>query len=261
MRAKNMKYLKNNLPSIATMRYGILLLLCTATTSLSAQENPEMLDVYKISFDPTAKSGRNKTLGASMTVCYHPDYLHATQTNSDGKKTSWLIRHPKKMLLQIDGKQGLPLNYATQLKTNVYLPGETIDSAANTKKPADAGDWDNENEYNGPGIGHISFTEDTLTVAGYVCQKAVIAYKFPGQCKVGEILKTTVWYSPQLPPFYLPPFTFLQKIPGAALMICMEDSGGATACYIASSVAKEKKPVSFFKPANDIQIMYPPKLH
>jgi hypothetical protein len=74
------------------------------------------------------------------------------------------------------------------------------------------------------------------------------------------IRKIEIWYCPELPPYYLPPFSFLQKIPGAALMISMQDTGGRTEYLRATRITKQQKDISFFKPSKDIRILYPPKL-
>ncbi|MGN7824076.1 hypothetical protein ACTJJB_28395 [Chitinophaga sp. 22536] len=255
-------YPKKNFPKFSTARYCIVACFIMASHLLQAQDASDTLEVYRIIFAATGKPASSKTPSPSMTVCYHPDYLSATQTYANRKATSWLIWHHKKMLLQIDGKQGLPLNYRMQLKTNVYLPEETIDSTATpeTNNSADNGDWDNANEYNGPGYGKIDFTADTMTIVGYGCRKAVINYYYPPQCTNGLISSVTVWYTPDLPGFYLPPFTYLQKIPGAMLMICVTTADGATDGYKAADIVKEQKPVSFFRPAKDIQVLYPPRL-
>ncbi|MET4081733.1 GLPGLI family protein [Pedobacter sp. UYP30] len=56
-------------------------------------------------------------------------------------------------------------------------------------------------------------SEDTATVAGYFCKKAVFSMDdYPAQ-------EITVWYSPQLPPMYWGKYTYLQKLPGCALSI------------------------------------------
>ncbi|NML40071.1 hypothetical protein HHL17_22920 [Chitinophaga sp. G-6-1-13] len=253
-------YPKKNAPKFTAVRYSILICLLMATHLLRAQDTSDTLDVCKIVFAATGKPANSKMPPASMTVYYHPDYLYATQTHANRKETSWLIWHHKRMLLQIDGKQGLPLNYGMQLKTNVYLPEETIDTANNIEKTGSDGDWDNENEYNGPGYGKISFAEDTMTITGHLCKKAVINYSYPPQCTTGLIRRITIWYSPDLPQFYLPPFTHLQKIPGAALMICITTADGSKDCYKATDIVHEQKTISFFRPSKDIRILYPPRL-
>lgn len=238
----------------------MLFCLILVTQVLWAQESADTLEVRKITFVSTEKSAGGKKPSAGMTVYYHPDYLYATQTQSDGAATSWLLWHQAGRLLKIDGQQGLPLNYQLQLKTNVYLPGEAIDTTAAIEKGDSDGDWDNANEYNGPGYGNISFTNDTMRIAGYRCQKAVINYVYPPQCADGLIRSITIWYNAELPPFYLPPFTCLQKIPGAALMMVIETLDGETAGYKATAIEKEQKTISFFRPSKDIRILYPPKL-
>ncbi|SKA37053.1 hypothetical protein SAMN04488128_104214 [Chitinophaga eiseniae] len=241
------------------IRYGIVLYLCMAAHLSRAQLPPDSLQAYKITLTSSEKTAGSKTPTPSLTVIYSADYLRATQNRGDGQATTWLIWHERRMLLQIDGQQGLPLSYDIQLKTNVYLPGEKIDSTATTAIKR-SGEWDNPNEYNGPGIGRISFAADTLTIAGYATSKAVIYYTYPPSCTDGLIRKTTIWYSRELPPFCLPPFTCLQKIPGAALMICIETTDGAKVCYQATEVILQQLPASFFRPSKDIRIFYPPKL-
>jgi len=243
-----------------TTRLGFLLSLCFLSFSLHAREPGEKLDVYRIAFSATGKVPTGKRQRPAMEVYYHPGYLYATQTGSDQAQTSWLIWHKAEKLLKIEGKQGLPLNYTRQLKTNVYLPGEAIDSvqnaAANTNN---TGDWDNENEYNAPGYGTLALTEDTATIRGYLCRKAVIQYHFDAQDSEGLIRGITIWYSPGLPPFFLPPFSFLQKIPGAALSIAIEDFNRKTVTLRAYSIVKQQKDITFFSPSKDLYILYPPK--
>ncbi|MBC9909348.1 hypothetical protein [Chitinophaga varians] len=253
-------YSKTSSSKIAAVRYSMLLCFVMATHLLRAQESPDTLEVRKITFTSTEKTAAGKKPSAGMTVYYHPDYLYATQTQSDGSATSWLLWHHAGRLLKIEGQQGLPLNYGLQLKTNVYLPGEAIDSSTTTEKAGNDGDWDNANEYNGPGYGKINFTNDTTTIAGYPCKKAVIHYVYPPQCADGLIRSITIWYNAELPPFFLPPFTCLQKIPGAALMMMVETFDGATDGYKATAVEKQQKTISFFRPSKDIRILYPPKL-
>lgn len=231
--------------------------LCLFTYVVQAQEGAAPLDVYKIEF---AASGK-KQLAAMVAYC-HPEYLYATQTGDDRKKTSWLVWYQAEKLLKIDGKQGLPLDYRKQLKTNVYLTGAPIDTAIDNQLADNesSGKWDNENEYNMPGYGTLTFTKNTAAIYGYLCQKAIIQYHLDAQCKVGMIRKIEIWYCPELPPYYLPPFSFLQKIPGAALMISMQDTGGRTEYLRATRITKQQKDISFFKPSKDIRILYPPKL-
>ncbi|QJB38453.1 hypothetical protein HF324_11475 [Chitinophaga oryzae] len=250
--------MKNNRPKTTVIKYSIFFFLCLAVRLSRAQAVSDSLLVNKIIFASSEAAKDASKTAPALTVTYSPEYLLATQNNGDGNATSWLIWHERQMLLQINDRQGLPMSYDIQLKTNVFLPGEAIDTAANiTRHP---GEWDNVNEYNGPGTGRISFTTDTLTIAGYATGKAVINYSYPPACTDGLIRSTTIWYSRELPPFFLPSFTFLQKIPGAALMICIETTDGEKAYYKATEVTKQQQPVSFFRPSKDIRILYPPTL-
>lgn len=253
-------YTKNSLKATA-IRYCMFVCLYLAPHVARAQGATDSLEVYKITFTSTEKPVSSQKPVPSMTVTYNPEFLSATQSFEDGNKTSWLIWHEKRKILQIDGQQGLPLNYERQLKTNVYLPGESTDSTTRAAAVVRRGEWDNENEYNGPGTGKINLTEDTLTIAGYPTHKAEINYTYPPACKDGLISRITVWYSPGLPPFFLPPFTCLQKIPGAALMISIETADGAKTSYKATDVTQQLQPVSFFRPSKDIGILYPPELN
>lgn len=253
-------YKKNTPPKSAAIRYCALLCLCLSAHLSWAQDITDSLQTHKITFVSSEAAAHAPNATPALAVTYSPAYLLATQNAGDGTSTSWLIWHERRMLLQIEGQQGLPMSYDIQLKTNVYLPGETIDTATAAASPKHSGEWDNPNEYNGPGIGRISFTADTLTIAGYATSKAVIHYTYPPACTDGLIRRTTIWYSRELPPFCLPPFTCLQKIPGAALMICVETTDGGKAYYKATEVTRQQQPVSFFRPSKDVRILYPPKL-
>ena len=237
--------------------FSLLLSFCFFSYAVWAQEGATPLDVYKIEFTTSSK----KQASAMVAYC-HPEYLYATQTDDDKKKTSWLVWYHAEKLLKIEDQQGLPLNYKKQLKTNVYLSGAPIDTTIDNQLTGNDsyGEWDNENEYNMPGYGVLTFTRNTSAINGYLCQKAIIQYHLDAQCKGGVIRKTEIWYCPELPPYYLPPFSFLQKIPGAALMISMQDTGGKTEYLKARRITKQQKITSFFKPSKDIRIMYPPKL-
>lgn len=249
--------MKNSFPRFLVPQYYILLCLVITAHTLQAQDNDEKLDVYKIEFTSTGIAAEGNKSAPSMLVFCHPDYLNATETGAGLEKTSWLVWYKKKKLLKIDGKRGLPLNYNMQLKTNVHLPGEAIDS---TGEENGTGDWDNENEYNTPGEGVVSLTKDTMTIKGFLCRKATIQYHFDAQCTDGLIHWIEIWYSPDLPQFYLPPFAFLQKIPGAALMITLDDGNETKVGYKADRITKQQENISFFRPSEDIRILYPPKL-
>lgn len=236
--------------------------VCAATHTVQAQQSTDTLDVCRIEFGSSESPATNKKQKASMVAYCHREHLFATQTAYDQKKTSWLVWYEAERLMKIEDKQGIPLNYRKQLRNNVYLEGTPIDTAidnqlANTHSNSD---WDNENEYLIPGYGVLTPTEDTITIEGYSCRKAVIQYHQDAGCKEGMIHRVEIWYTLDLPRYYLPPFSFLQNIPGAMLMIAMQDTDGGTTYLRATSIIKERKDISFFKPSKDIQILYPPRL-
>lgn len=237
--------------------------VCAATHTVQAQQSTDTLDVCKIEFSSSESPVINKKQKASMVAYCHPDYLFATQTGYDRKKISWLVWYEAERLMKIEDKQGMPLNYRKQLKNNVYLEGAPVDTAMDNQlaRSHRKGAWDNENEYLIPGYGVLSPAEDTITIEGYPCRKAVIQYHQDAGCKEGTIRRVEIWYTMDLPPYYLPPFAFLQNIPGAMLMIAMQDTEGKTTYLRATSITKQQKDISFFKPPKDIQIMYPPMLN
>ncbi|MBC9932278.1 hypothetical protein [Chitinophaga qingshengii] len=229
--------------------------------TLHAQENTSTVDICKIEFAAaielmsSAKVVPAPKPPVAMAVYYNPDYLYGMLVQDDGKERSWLIWHHRKMLLQIDDKLGLPLNYGKQLKTNVYLPGE---AKADTATYSTVADWDNESEYDSPGKGTLTLTEDTTTIQGYMCRKAIIQYHADSLGKAGPVRSVEIWYCPDLPAFVIPPYSFLQKIPGAALAIMTESTYGKKTFLQASSITQQQEDITFFRPAEDIQIMYPP---
>lgn len=236
----------------------ILSAVCTATHTVQAQQTTDTLDVCKIVFGNPAI---NKEQNPSMVAYCHPEYLFATQTAFDQKQTSWLVWYGAERLMKIEDKQGIPLNYRKQLKNNVYLEDAPIDTAIDNQQANSPGHgaWDNENEYLMPGYGVLTPTDDTTTIESYLCRKAVIQYHLDAGCKVGMIRRIEIWYTMDLPRYYLPPFPFLQKIPGAMLMVAIQDTGGETTCLRATSITKERKDISFFRPSKDLHILYPPK--
>lgn len=199
------------------------------------------IDVTDTSYTSEASRRNNKIDWKPLLVYAHPEYLYAEDILSNKEKTIWQIKYKNKSLMQLQGKTALPMNFDGFLNTDVYTADEEIKDKTS-------------------GYGRLIFSNDTMTVAGYLCKQAVIRYWTKEgwvDTKEGE---TSIWYCPQLPRFYLPGYDYLQKIPGMALLILDDLAYGERKGIEAKAVVKLKKTVSFFDVPKGTFVMYPPSI-
>lgn len=232
--------------------YAALFTILSCPAGAQTPKASVRLDIYRISFEAyrgyiadepvrplpkPAGKGRN----APLVIYAHPDYVLAREQKPGAEQTAWIIQYQEPSVMEIHGKMALPMNPGIQLATNVYAADEPVaDSAVD--------------------YGVVSLLPDTMRIAGYLCKKAVIRYTpapIPGNDEHRDV---EIWYTPDLPVFYLPPFSYLQKIPGAALCIATERGNGLKDGYIATKTGRQQVPRSFFDVPEGVQIMYPPKL-
>lgn len=227
------------------------------TNGNAQTKNNQLLDAYKVDFgfyikatdtnNPSevpmhVEQERMEKAGWKPLVVYaHPEYLYAEDILPNGDETIWQIKYKIKRLMELRGKMALPMNFDELMKTNVYLTDEGFPER-----------WKKH--------GGTTLTNDTITVAGHLCKRAVINYT-PDAVRPGDTkLETTVWYCPELPRFYLPSFEYLQKIPGMALLVYSDRGHGEIKGIVAKNVVKLKKPASFYQLPKGTFIMYPPEI-
>lgn len=226
-------------------------MLLAIPVNINAQAKDTLLDVYRIimAHDAQKQEGTTYTQeemevyenfkkGQILFTAYaHRDYLHATMQFINS--TIWIINYKENKALQIEGNQAFPLHYKDIFHNKFYDSHEPVTDSSN-------------------GYGIITLTEDTLTVAGYKCKRAIFSF-VPGVLRPSEgNINGEVWYSSEVPAFYLPGFDYLPKIPGAALYISFNMGHNMNLGYKAESVAKQKKPLSFFDLPKGVSILYPP---
>lgn len=229
-----------------------LILILVNSAHSYGQDKDSLLDVHKIVVAHYAEKqegisysqkeldayGEYKKGQVLFTAYAHPDYLHATMQSINN--TTWIIQYRNNKALQIAGGTALPMEYKNLFKDFFYYSDEQIADSSN-------------------GYGIVTLTEDTLTVAGYGCKRAIVHF-IPGPLKRAEgTITGEVWYSPELPAFYLPSFDYLRKIPGAALYISVDMGQNMKLGYRATGVEKERKPLSFFDLPEGMNVLYPPK--
>lgn len=234
-----------------------MILIAFATNYSYAQtERKELLDVYKIEYGFYIKATDNspaseipmhveqermeKADWRPLQVYAHTEYLYAKEISHGYEENTWLLQYKTKSLWKLGSKMAFPMNFDGFLNTDVYTTDEQVADSTY-------------------GYGRITFTEDTMTVAGYLCRRAIIHYTKDAWGEGDTKNETTVWYCPQLPKFYLPEYEYLQKIPGAALLIWHDRGYGQVEGEIALKVTKQKKPGSFFQLPKGTNILYPPK--
>lgn len=235
-------------------RFSYLILLVWAIPVIgNAQVKDTLLDVYQITMAHDAQKEEGTTYtqeeievyenfkkGQVLFTAYaHRDYLHATMQFINS--TIWIINYKEDKALQIEGNQAFPVHYKDIFHNKFYDSREPVTDSSN-------------------GYGIITLTEDTLTVAGYKCKRAIVSF-VPGVLRPSERNITgEVWYSPEVPAFYMPGFDYLPKIPGAALYIYFNMGNNLNLGYKAESVSREKKPLSFFDLPKGVSILYPPAI-
>lgn len=242
---------KNRLFSAITI-CGALFTILSRPAGAQTPKASIKLDIYQISFEAyhehiADEPVRNlpkpagKSRSTPLVVYAHPDYVLAREQKPGAEKTTWIIQYREPSVMEIHGTMALPMNPEIQLATNVYAADEPVGDST--------GDY-----------GVVSLLPDTMSIAGYLCKKAVIRYTpapIPGD---EEHQAVEIWYTPDLPPFYLPPFSYLQKIPGATLRVAIEKGAGLKDGYVAMKISRKQVPPSFFDVPKGVHIMYPPKL-
>lgn len=233
-----------------------LLFIASIISDSYAQAKSAQLDVYKIDYGFYSKATdtsiisevpmqvqqerMEKARWKPLSVYAHSDYLYAEDVSISNEKTIWQINYKTKDLMQLQGKMALPMNFDGFLNGRIFFPHEAITDSTHA-------------------FGILTLTDDTMTVAGYRCKRAVIQFTEQAWDEGDTKAEITVWYCPQLPKFYLPGYEYLQKIPGAALLVANDRGYGEAKGIIAKAVVKQKKPVSFFKLPKGTIILYPPK--
>ena len=134
----------------------------------------QLLDVYKVDFGYYAQSidtsrvsetpvmtemKRMEKVGQTLLQVYaHPEYLHAKHHwISNEEAEVWLVQYKTGKLFQLLKSEALVMDFGYHMRTNVVLPREGFPER-----------WKVH--------GRITFTNDTMTVAGYLCKRAVIKY-------------------------------------------------------------------------------------
>lgn len=225
-----------------------IFLLLTGNIS-HAQTKAPSLEVYKMVYaaytEPREENGEVNAASTpkneihKISLFAHARYLLVTEQFTKIDSSKWLVQYKEKKLWELRGSIALPLSYDDFLASEVFLENEERDSSLSD-------------------YGILTFTEDTATIEGYHCKKAIIEITAADKASSDPKKLMHIWYCPELPAAHWPTMNHLQKIPGAFLLTKYDKGYGEVECIRVKKISKQQKASTFFNLPKDMMILYPP---